>query len=187
MSQLVFFLEEPSAKAMLEGLLPRLLPENIYPRFVVFEGKQDLEKQLPRKLRVWQTPATLFVVLRDKDRGDCVEIKSRLVNKCCTAGKPDTLVRIACHELESWYLGDLNAVEQGLQINALGRRQNRRNYLDPDRLATPAKELKYITQKKYHKVAGSRSIGPHLSLETNRSHSFNVFVAGVRRITEEFQ
>jgi len=46
MTQLVFFLEEPSAKAMLEGLLPRLLPESVYCRYVVFEVKQDLEKQM---------------------------------------------------------------------------------------------------------------------------------------------
>ncbi|MBF0138065.1 MAG: hypothetical protein H7833_06470 [Magnetococcus sp. DMHC-1] len=48
---LVFFLEEPSAKAMLESLLPRLLPDSVTMRFIVFEGEQDLEKQLPRKLR----------------------------------------------------------------------------------------------------------------------------------------
>ena len=46
MSELVFMLEEQSARAMLEGLLPKLLPAEVTPRYVVFEGKQDLEKQL---------------------------------------------------------------------------------------------------------------------------------------------
>ncbi len=46
MKSLVFFLEEPSARAMLEGLLPRLLPDGWLVRYIVFEGKQDLEKQL---------------------------------------------------------------------------------------------------------------------------------------------
>jgi len=50
MSELVVFLEEASAKAMLEGLLPRILP-NLPIRFVVFEGKQDLERQLEKRLR----------------------------------------------------------------------------------------------------------------------------------------
>ena len=39
MTQLVIFLEEPSEKEMLKGLLPRFLPENIYPIYIVFEGK----------------------------------------------------------------------------------------------------------------------------------------------------
>lgn len=53
-------------------------------------------------------------MLRDKDSGDCVETKNRLAGICRDAGKPNALIRIACHELESWYLGDLSAVEQGL-------------------------------------------------------------------------
>ena len=98
MNQIVFFLEELSAEKMLQGLLPRLLPQNITPRFVVFEGKQDLEKQIARKLRAWNQPHCCFVVMRDQDSGNCVTIKKNLVKKCTDAGKPETLVRIACHE-----------------------------------------------------------------------------------------
>ena len=65
MKTIVFFLEEPSAREMLLGLLPRLLPDEIKPRFVIFQGKQDLEKQLEKRLRGWQLPDSIFVVLRD--------------------------------------------------------------------------------------------------------------------------
>ena len=51
MRELVFLLEEPSAKAMLESLLPRLLDSGIAYRCIPFEGKQDLEKQMTRKIR----------------------------------------------------------------------------------------------------------------------------------------
>lgn len=34
-----FLLEEPSANEMLKGILPRILPENIHVRYVVFDGK----------------------------------------------------------------------------------------------------------------------------------------------------
>lgn len=54
MKELVFLLEEPSAKALLESLLPRLLNENIQYRCIPFEGKQDLEKQLVRKISAYQ-------------------------------------------------------------------------------------------------------------------------------------
>ena len=43
--ELVFLLEEESAKAMLESLLPRMLDPEIKPRLLAFEGKQDLENK----------------------------------------------------------------------------------------------------------------------------------------------
>ena len=69
MITLVFFLEEASAKAMLEGLLPRVLPNEVAPRYIVFEGKQDLEKQVEKRLRGWLAPNSRFVILRDRDAG----------------------------------------------------------------------------------------------------------------------
>jgi adenine-specific DNA-methyltransferase len=37
----------------------------------------------------------------------------------------------------------------------------------------------------YQKVGGSRSIGPHLDPVNNRSHSFGVFVAGIRKLAAQ--
>ena len=51
MKELVFLLEEESAKAMLLGLLPRVLDPQVQTRLMVFEGKQDLEKQMVKRLR----------------------------------------------------------------------------------------------------------------------------------------
>lgn len=182
MKSIVFFLEELSAKEMLVGLLPRILPPDVVPLFVVFEGKQDLEKQLERKLRGWRAPNSLFVVLRDQDAGNCVSIKSNLASKCHAAGQPQTLIRIACHELESWYLGDLAAVESALKIKNLAHHQTRRRYADPDKIVGPSLELAQLTKQVYQKVAGSRAIGPHLSLTNNCSHSFSIFLDGIRRL-----
>lgn len=182
MGVLVFFLEEPSAKAMLNGLLPRLLPAGWQVKYVIFEGKQDLEKQLTRKLKDWQLPGCKFVILRDKDSGDCVVIRQNLVEKCRAAGKPDALVRIAIHELESWYLGDLAAVEAGLGIQRLAGKQGSRKFREPDTLANPCQELRRLTAGKYQKISGSRAIGIHLSVEDNRSYSFRKFISGVKKI-----
>jgi len=68
-TRIVFFLEERSAKEMLDGLLPRLLPDTLSFHCFSFEGKQSLRKQLPVKLRGWLAPDTCFVVLQDQDRG----------------------------------------------------------------------------------------------------------------------
>ena len=184
MSEIVFFLEELSAQAMLEGFLPKLLPETIRCRYIVFEGKQDLEKQLVKRMRGYRVPDARFVVLRDKDSEDCREVKQRLKRKCAEALHPASLVRVACHELESWYLGDLAAVEAGLGLNGLARHQHRAPYDKPDDLAAPARKLQAIAPA-YQKIGGSRAIGPHLDPANRRSHSFGVFVAGIQKLANQ--
>ncbi len=183
MRQLVFFLEEPSAKAMLEGLLPRILPNEVTPRFFVFEGKQDLEKQLERRLRGWCQPNSAFIVLRDQDSGDCEAIKTRLLDLCQRAGPKETLVRIACRELESWYFGDLAAVGAALGISTLASQTSKSKYRTPDKIVNPAIELQRVTGGRYQKISGSRSIGPHLDPTRNTSRSFQVFIGGIQRLT----
>ena len=178
---LVFFLEEPSVREMLKGLLPRTLPCLVSIRYVVFEGKQDLKKNLVRRLRGWRSPNSIFVVMCDQDASACLAVKSELVEKCRYAEKPEAVVRIVCRELESWYFGDLAAVESGLGISGLIRYGNARKYRVPDKIHSPAIELRKITRNAYQKVSGSRSIGPMMSLNSNKSHSFRVFVEGVQR------
>ncbi|MGZ4953743.1 MAG: DUF4276 family protein [Methylobacter sp.] len=177
-------LEEPSAAEMLKGILPNLLPEGINVKFLVFEGKQDLEKQLERRLKGWQQPDSFFLVMRDKDGGDCLMIKQRLAEKVCASGKQaSTLIRIACTELESFYLGDLSAVDQGLEIGNLAKKQHERKYRTPDMLSNAAQELSKLTQQKYQKIAGSRAIAPFLKIDgSNKSHSFNVLLTGIRKL-----
>lgn len=183
MKYLVCLLEEPSAKEMLKALLPLILPDDVKFKFIVFEGKQDLEKHIERRLKNWQQPESIFLIMRDQDSGECMTIKQNLLEKVISSGKQSTsLVRIACHELESFYLGDLAAVEAGLGINGLGLKQNKKKYRTPDSLANAAEELFKLTDKKYQKVSGSRAIAPHLKVDgSNRSHSFNVLLDGIKK------
>lgn len=183
MRQLVLFLEEASAKAAFEGLLPRLLPKDVSVRYVVFEGKSDLEKQLERKLRGWIQPDTGFLVLRDQDAADCRAVKNKLVEICQKAGKPCAVVRVACRELESWYFGELSAVERALGIPNLAEHSKKARYRNPDAIHAPSHELKKITKQAYQKVAGSREIGRHLSTDPyqNKSVSFQHFIAGISK------
>lgn len=183
MITLVFLLEEPSAKALLETLLPRLLPNGVTARFIVFEGKQDLDKQLERKLRGWLAPHSKFVVLRDQDNSDCVRLKRELQQKCAKAGHGSTLVRIACRELEAWYFGDLTAVSQALSQPNLAEYAVKAKYREPDKIICPSRELKSISGQMYQKVAGSRTIGAYLDVTSiNTSTSFQSFLAGLKRL-----
>ncbi len=109
MTKVVFLLEEESMRVLLEGFLPRIFPQLNF-QCIHHEGKSDLEKSIPRKLRAWREPGVRFVVLRDNDGTDCVFLKQRLLKICSDAGRSDTLVRIVCEELEAWYLGEPDAL-----------------------------------------------------------------------------
>jgi hypothetical protein len=180
MSRVVFMLEEPSLKALLLEMLPRLMPGLEF-LCITHEGKNDLEKSIPRKLRAWNTPGDRFVVVRDNDGGDCIALKERLHRICEDAGRGDVLIRIACQELEAWYLGDLQAVGEAFQIPGLPGLAAKARYRDPDRIAEPSAEIARLVPQ-FQKVSGARRIGAHLSTERNRSHSFQVFLSGLQAL-----
>ncbi len=181
MSQLVIFLEERSAKYLLDEFLPRILPEGVAHRCIPFEGKQDLDKNIERRIRGWIAPSTVFMILRDQDHSDCVTLKQSLYTKAEGAGRPDTIVRIACRELESWHFGDLQAVEAALNAQRLQQYASKAKYRYPDRIVSPSSELAKITQGNYQKTSGSRAIGKHLVPVRNTSHSFQVFLKGIEK------
>jgi hypothetical protein len=187
MKGMVFLLEEESAKAMLESFLPRVLHPDIRPRFIPFEGKQDLERQMLKRLRSYVNPQARFIVLRDQDSApDCVALKARLVERCQQAGQAGkTLVRIACRELEAFYLADLCAVEQGLFLKKLASQQGSAKFRSPDRLGNPSQELAALTRGEYQKVSGSRIVGKFLDPANERSSSFKNLVQGIRRMENE--
>lgn len=180
MRPLVFLLEEPSAQDALEGFLPSILPDTTAVRYLVFEGKQDLEKRMTRTLRAWQQTDARFVILRDQDSGDCTVIKEGLLAHCREAGRGDrAIVRIACRELESWFVGDWTAVGQAFGLPKLSSLERKAIYRNPDRLGSPVTELRKVIPT-YQKRDGARRIGLHLNVESNRSHSFIAFAKAVR-------
>lgn len=187
MKELVFLLEEESAKAMLESLLPRMLDPGIRPRLLAFEGKQDLERQMVKRMRGYVNPLARFIVMRDQDATpDCRVVKAALLARCAEAGRQGVaLVRIACRELESFYLADLAAVEAGLGINGLARHQSVAKFRSPDALQSPSKELLVLSKRRYQKVSGSRAIGQYLDVGNERSASFKNLIAGIRHMEQE--
>ena len=112
--------------------------------------------------------------------------KAMLLGLCARAGRQSvSLVRIACHELESFYLADLRAVEVALGLTGLVRHQNSARLRTADRVESPSRELAKLTQRAYQKVSGSRLLGPHLNVANDRSTSFKNLIAGIRRLEQE--
>ena len=180
MGRLIFLLEEPSMQALLEGLLPRFFPDVSF-LCVPHAGKADLERSIRDTLRNWKTPGDRFVVVRDSDGADCVEVKRRIVQLCHDGRREDTLVRVVCQELESWYLGDPDAMAIAFGDNSLRSIRGKSRFRQPDSIAKPSHHVERLVGG-YGKIQGARLMAQHLTRQGNRSHSFEVFINGVQRI-----
>jgi hypothetical protein len=115
-----------------------------------------------------------------------MDIKARYRRLCVEAGRPDTLVRLVCQELESWYLGDLAALAAGFGKASLDSPALRKRFRDPDTWQKPSGELFRLVAV-FQKGSAARTMGGCLNVDQNNSRSFQVFVQGVRRLAAEMQ
>jgi len=175
---LVFLLEEPSAQDALQAWVPTWLPASVTPHYLVFQGKQDLERRMVLRMRHWLLPDSRFIVMRDQDSGDCGRVKAALVERCHAAGRRDAIVRVACHELESFFVGDWQAVADAFGKPALARLAAKAAYRDPDTIESPSQELARHLNG-YQKRDGARRIAPLIDPERNRSRSFHALRSAV--------
>ncbi len=179
---LVILTEEPSMKATLEQLLPKLGIDPAEVTIISHEGKSDLERSIPRKLRAWQAPGARFLILRDNDRApDCMLVKQRLAELVANAGKaPVTKVRIVCQELEAWFLADVPALTAAGYLAP--RKSPAFSRRDPDSVTHPVHEMKRL-RPGYGKITGANEIAPHLNPANDRSASFHHTVQAIRDLT----
>ena len=180
-AKLVFLVEEPSMAVLLERLLPRLFPALQF-QCLPHEGKQDLARSIPRKLRAWREPGVRFIVLRDQDNADCHEVKTQLVDLCRMGGRSDVLVRVVCRELEAWYLGEPAALALAFPSAAMRvqRELRKRRFRNPDEVVNPSAAVARLIPE-FQKRRGARRMAEFLSRD-NRSRSFQVFVEGLERL-----
>ena len=121
------------------------------------------------------------MIVRDKDEGDCRRVKAALYSLCQAGRREDSLVRIACHELEAWYLGDTQALANAFgneSLRGLGRKARLR---DPDTVSWPSDAIRKLVPE-FQKVLGARLMAQHLSRDGNRSRSYQVLLEGVDAI-----
>ncbi|MCA6595967.1 MAG: DUF4276 family protein [Pseudanabaena sp. M046S1SP1A06QC] len=186
--RIIFLLEEPSMKNLLTGLLPRLFPDWIEGEHflcIPHQGKSDLDKSIPRKLKAWQIPDDRFVIVRDNDNADCMSLKSRLLDICAANGRSDTLVRLVCQELQGWYLGDLSALASAFNNPKLNTPKNVKRFSVPDELQKPSIEIARLIPE-FQKGSSARLKGEHLNIKNiNKSKSFQVFITGLQKMASD--
>ncbi len=197
-----FLVEEPSAKEVLERLVPRIVGVEVEFDIRVFEGKGDLLKRLPNYLkpyRYWLPDDWTIVVLVDEDRQDCLALKQQLEQAAheaalitkSAAGEGErfqVLNRIVVEELEAWFFGDVTALMSAFpRLPKTLARQAK--YRDPDVIrGGTAEALEHILQKKGYYLEGlnkidvARQIAEQMDPDRNRSKSFQVFRDALREI-----
>ncbi|MDR2937546.1 MAG: DUF4276 family protein [Prevotellaceae bacterium] len=177
--------EEASMENFLRVLLPRILPsdytlgKNCFIR--PHEGKSHLKKSIPIKMRAYPNYGypVKVLILHDQDSNDCMQLKGELQALCTNSSIP-LVVRIACRELENWYLGDLNAVETVYPRTKASRQRHVAKFREPDNVIG-SHEMSLLT-KDFSKSHASREIPKHMNLTVNTSASFNHFLSGLNKL-----
>jgi hypothetical protein len=184
-------LEEPSAEAFFEQVLPKILGGRASFRLSPFNGKQDLLRKLPSRLRAlaaWRPDGCRIVVVIDSDGEDCRELKRRVQGIAVDAGfgvtrsaagpgKWNILDRLVIEELEAWYFGDWSAVRSAFpRVPASIPRRSA--FRDPDAIDGTWEAFQRILQSAGHepgglrKIHAAREIGRHFDPSRCSSRSF---------------
>jgi hypothetical protein len=189
MARIEILVEEPSMKEFLTILLPNILDnqwslnENYFIRS--FEGKNDLQKNIPSKVKLlsnWNHEAVGVVIMQDQDSSDCKILKQKLLTICNQNGNCPKLVRIICRELESWYIGDFVAVNKAYPSFKYQNYLNKSKFRIPDN-CNAFDEIKKIVPE-FQKVGGAKKIAPFINVENNKSESFQQTISGLKRFFE---
>ncbi len=178
--------EEKSMETFLRVVLPELLPnpyvldQNCFIR--PHQGKSDLQKSIPRKVQAFKNypqPVQL-IVIHDQDSNDCRKLKAKLIHLIEEKNpKLPKLIRIACRELENWYLGDLNAVEKVYPDSKASSLLHKAKYRNCDRL-DGSEEMLRLTEN-FTKSFAAREMPQQMNFKDNKSISFNHFIIGLKQ------
>lgn len=188
MTYLYIFTEEPSLKIVLETILPKILPQNVYFEIYSHQGKQDLERALTSTLpTISKIPGAKILVTRDQDSSDCKELKQNLLQIIGLNCHCDFLIRIVCRELEAWYLGDMAAIEKAYPRFKAVQYTNKSEYRNVDKLQNPNRELlkiipEYSNREYLPKLETAEYISPFLNFEKNKSESFNQTINAILKL-----
>lgn len=181
-SILEVLVEEKTMANFLKIILPKVLPhyyileENCFIR--IHEGKQHLLKSIPKKIKAYcgYSQEVKVMIVLDQDSENCIKLKSKIESQI-DASKIKCLIRIACRELENWYLGDLYAIEKVYNIKARDL-INKSKFRDVD--VHQGSSLLEDMINGFSKSAASKKIPKFIDIESNRSKSFNVFLDGMK-------
>ncbi len=191
--------EEFSAEKVLHNILPKLITGEHTYNIITYQGKHDMLKKLPGRLKAyskWIPENYILLILIDRDSQDCHELKANLEQIALKANlrtksnsgsdeKFSVLIRIIVEEMESWFFGDANAVRKAYP-RVSDNFERKANYRVPDLIKGGTWEaLERILKAAGYFKTGLRKlecaneISKYMEPLNNRSKSFQVFWEGI--------
>jgi integrase len=155
--------------------------------------KDDLLKRLPERLHgyaAWIPDDWCIVVVVDRDDDDCKKLKQSLESMAAKAGlvtksnsesrRFTVLNRLAIEELEAWYFGDWEAVQQAYP-KVKANIPSKAKYRAPDDIKGGTWEAfeRVMNAAGYfktglRKIEAARAVATHMDPNRNTSRSFQV-------------
>ena len=189
--------EDESTKALIDVVCERLdrASASGTHHVTAFRGKQRMLSRLPGAVHalIQASFADSIVIVIDQDRDDCHKLKQQVLDlvssESFTNSRPELYVRIATTELESWFLGDPEAVRASYpRLSARDLKLGSR--LTPDEIQDAAQWLqRLLIRRGYYvgrmpKVEVARNIAAYLDLDPdhNASRSFRLFLRTLREV-----
>ena len=185
-------------EAFLRRVLPKILGQRATFSIYTYQGKSDLLRKLPGRLRGyarWLPDSTRIIVLLDRDDDDCRRLNRRMEGAAIDAGlrtpahgdgRPWQIVnRIAIEELEAWFFGEWSAIRKAYP-RVSRRVPGQAAYRAPDAitggtweaLERVLRSAGYFNQGLPKKEVAD-SVGRHMNPDANTSPSFAVFRSAV--------
>ncbi|MBL8149226.1 MAG: DUF4276 family protein [Blastocatellia bacterium] len=200
-----FLVEEQSMEEVLNNIVPKIIGDKIEFKIRCFSGKGNLLKKLPDRFKGYKnqfdnnvlSPDTRIIVVIDRDRDNCEELKEQLekiaenaalTTKTKSKESSDYQIvnRIVVEELEAWFFGDIEAVATAYPKIPTTTAQKKR-YRNPDNIKGAWQALEKVLQEKDYpdsksKLKVAKNISQHMDPERNTSKSFQVFKQALQEL-----
>ncbi|MEZ4826547.1 MAG: DUF4276 family protein [Bacteroidia bacterium] len=176
--------EESSMEIFLREILPKILPEDYQLDVNCFirphEGKSHLKKIYSHK-NEGLSPVSLSCKSSYCTRSGFKRLPNskKDLQALCNSDIP-VVIRIACRELENWYLGDFQAIEAVYPEIKAAKFEKKAKYRNPD-IVFGSKELEGIT-KNFSKSYAAREIPRYMNINNNQSASFQHLILGLKKL-----
>ncbi len=190
----------------LRNLLPKIVKSGTRYDIRSFQGKSDLIKNLPSRLKAYykrQDSTLRIIILVDEDREDCLKLKARLEkiaqevgfitrSKAGAGNSYQVVNRIAVEELEAWFFGDVEALLMAYpKLKQISKTiKNRKEFLYPENISNGTWEmLERLLQKAGYYAGGlpklevARKVSAFMEPERNISKSFQLFRKDLMELT----
>lgn len=192
MKRLLFMVEGPADAEFLEAFLPGIGIRPQLCKIRNYGGRSCLLDEIAVELGGPEVRGAVILIDQDDlakqdEYGDCTELKAVFAAAAGSgAGKP-VRVRIACQERESWYLGDVSALQEAFPNTPAASWKKMGAPDNPDAVINPSEKLAGI--RGFNHMEAARRMGKILGRKCgsggyggNRSASFRCFVKGAREI-----